>query len=860
MKHFLRLLFFTCFLQVNYVKAQWVTIPDANFVNWLTQQYPTCMNANQLDTTCLQILNEDTVIVTNLNLTSIYGIEFFDNLKYLKCNTNSLTSINRLPHTVRFLNCSSNQLNSLPNLPDSLRDLNCGANQLTSIPTLPNYLTSLDCNGNQLVSLPLLNPYLQILYCTSNQLTSIPTLPNSLTYLNCFNNDLISLPALPSNLQILYCGVNQIVSLPALPNSITSINCTQNQLSSLPTLPSGLGNLDCQQNQLTSLPSLPSSLMYLYCRQNQITVVPTLPNSLIHIDFSNNLIDSLPPLPNALTILWVSENQLTSLGNVPSTITNLACDNNLITSLPPLPIVMNEFLINNNNIQCLLNLPQVATMLNTYADISNNPLTCVPNQTWYSLGLPVCLENDPVNNPNNCYNVNITGYVYTDLNNNCTYEINDLGTNNILVQLLDSLNNVISQTFTFNGVYAFNSLQPNAYKVNINVGSFPILFSCGQSSIQNVFLDSVNQTISNINFSVGCEAGYDIDLQSVYTLGIAFPGQMHHLYTNILDNESWYQLACDSSISTGTVTIEINGPVTYVSPISGALTPQVNGNTFSYNINNFNNLNPGTFGLILLTDTTAQAGDPICVHVVINPTPLDADTLNNVYDFCYNVVNSYDPNMKEVYPVDVLPGYDDWFNYTIHFQNTGNAPAFNIRLRDTLDVNLDVNSFEILGYSHPAQVSLSGNILTVRFNNIMLPDSTSDYEGSMGYFQYRLKPIANLPNGTQIENTAYIYFDYNAPIITNTTQNNFDITVGQIEPVTNKNEFVLYPNPSNGLFNFKLDGYRDAKSIKHVEVYNLLGEQIIAQGSQKQINLSGFAKGIYYARINGEVVVKLVKD
>jgi uncharacterized repeat protein (TIGR01451 family) len=133
--------------------------------------------------------------------------------------------------------------------------------------------------------------------------------------------------------------------------------------------------------------------------------------------------------------------------------------------------------------------------------------------------------------------------------------------------------------------------------------------------------------------------------------------------------------------------------------------------------------------------------------------------------------------MKEVYPVNVLPGYDDWFTYTIHFQNTGNAPAFNIRLRDTLDANLDINSFEVRGYSHPAQISLNGNILTVRFNNIMLPDSTTDYEGSMGYFQYRLKPLPNLPNGTQIENTAYIYFDYNAPIVTNTTQNNFDMTV-----------------------------------------------------------------------------------
>jgi uncharacterized repeat protein (TIGR01451 family) len=151
--------------------------------------------------------------------------------------------------------------------------------------------------------------------------------------------------------------------------------------------------------------------------------------------------------------------------------------------------------------------------------------------------------------------------------------------------------------------------------------------------------------------------------------------------------------------------------------------------------------------LIFQTDSNAQTINSICVNVEISTTPQDADTSNNVYNFCYNVLNSYDPNMKEVYPVDVLPGYDDWFTYTIHFQNTGNAPAFNIRLRDTIDTNLDINSFEILGYSHPANVTLSGNKLTVKFNSIRLPDSATDFEGSMGYFQYRLKPLTNLPNG-----------------------------------------------------------------------------------------------------------------
>jgi uncharacterized repeat protein (TIGR01451 family) len=278
-------------------------------------------------------------------------------------------------------------------------------------------------------------------------------------------------------------------------------------------------------------------------------------------------------------------------------------------------------------------------------------------------------------------------------------------------------------------------------------------------------------------------------------------------------------------------------------------------NTFTYNVTDFNSLTPTSFGLQFLTDTTAQAGDQICVHVEINPTPMDGDTTNNVYDFCYQVVNSYDPNMKEVYPVNVLPGYDDWFTYTIHFQNTGNAPAFNIRLRDTLDANLDINSFEVLGFSHPAQISINGNILTVRFNNIMLPDSTTDYEGSMGYFQYRLKPLPNLLNGTQIENTAYIYFDYNAPIITNSTQNNFDMTVKTNNALPQVARLWLYPNPSSGIFTFN-----ESQNIKTVEVFNILGELVLRQGNAKIINLQAFPKGIYVARINCSQVCRLVKE
>jgi hypothetical protein len=67
--------------------------------------------------------------------------------------------------------------------------------------------------------------------------------------------------------------------------------------------------------------------------------------------------------------------------------------------------------------------------------------------------------------------------------------------------------------------------------------------------------------------------------------------------------------------------------------------------------------------------------------------------------------------------------------------------------------------------------------------------------------------------------------------------------------------YVLYPNPSNGIFMFK-----ENKNIKTVEVFNMMGELVLCQGNAKIINLQGSPKGIYMARINGSQVCRLVKE
>jgi uncharacterized repeat protein (TIGR01451 family) len=252
--------------------------------------------------------------------------------------------------------------------------------------------------------------------------------------------------------------------------------------------------------------------------------------------------------------------------------------------------------------------------------------------------------------------------------------------------------------------------------------------------------------------------------------------------------------------------------------------------------------------LALTTNTNATIGDTVCIDVNVIAAG-DNNLSNNQKHYCYPVTNSYDPNMKETYPENVMPGYNDWFYYTIHFQNTGNAPAHNIALTDTLSNYLDISTFERLNYSHDNTTTLLGHVLQFNFNDINLPDSTSNSSGSKGFVQYRVKPKPNLPAGTIVNNTAYIYFDYNAPIITNTSHNTY-LTITGINENKN-NEFAVFPNPTNGIVTITSKVLTPMTII----VYNIVGDMvhdIKTTQSKTQLDLSYLNSGVYFVRVSTE--------
>jgi Leucine-rich repeat (LRR) protein len=288
----------------QHLQAQYVTIPDSNFVTWMRYYgYAPCLNGNQLDTTCSNILNAHYVYLSYFHVNNLDGIQYFKNLDSLKCNADTtLSSIPQLPPNLKVFECRNNALDSLPALPSTLQRFVCDFNQLKSLPPLPAGLQYFSCINNQLSALPVLPATLNTLYCSGNKLDSLPSgLPPSLVWLSCYSNKLVALPSLPNTLQQLACSKNQISSLPVLPNSLVNLDCYSNRLTAVPLLPASLTYLSCSHNQITSLPPLPAGLTGLSCEYNQLTNLPELPDSMSVLYCDNN--PNLHCLPQLKRIL-----------------------------------------------------------------------------------------------------------------------------------------------------------------------------------------------------------------------------------------------------------------------------------------------------------------------------------------------------------------------------------------------------------------------------------------------------------------------------------------------------------------------------------------------------------------------------
>ncbi|MGB1032347.1 MAG: T9SS type A sorting domain-containing protein, partial [Flavobacteriales bacterium] len=200
----------------------------------------------------------------------------------------------------------------------------------------------------------------------------------------------------------------------------------------------------------------------------------------------------------------------------------------------------------------------------------------------------------------------------------------------------------------------------------------------------------------------------------------------------------------------------------------------------------------------------------------------------------------YDPNDKYAEPAGYEEPHfvlnDTQIEYRIRFQNTGNAPAETVVIEDQLDLNvLDMSTFNPLFASHDFTTSIDGSGKVIfTFDNIQLPDSTTDEPGSQGYVVYTISPIAGLTHGDEINNFAEIYFDLNPAIITNTYQH----TIFECSSIDTS-------VPIGGYVACEGESFTSDYTQDYIESYSWEYDENLAENSTGSIDMEILESGIY---------------
>ncbi|MGH1338525.1 MAG: DUF7619 domain-containing protein [Aureispira sp.] len=231
---------------------------------------------------------------------------------------------------------------------------------------------------------------------------------------------------------------------------------------------------------------------------------------------------------------------------------------------------------------------------------------------------------------------------------------------------------------------------------------------------------------------------------------------------------------------------------------------------------------------------------------------------------CRQNIGAYDPNDKRGFPAGIgAPNYitkSNRLDYNIRFQNTGTDTAFTIVVIDTIDPALDISTLQVGVSSHPYTMSIYGineQIVAFTFNNILLVDSNANEPLSHGFVQFTVEQKANNPLGTEINNEAAIYFDFNAPIFTNTTlhtvgENFIQAIVIGVDRVGGPNISVnVIPNPFHDRAVIEVEGL-EANNLLQLQVFNVMGQQVMTlQGNQNRFDIQRgtLDAGVYVFRV-----------
>ncbi len=466
-----------------------------------------------------------------------------------------------------------------------------------------------------------------------------------------------------------------------------------------------------------------------------------------------------------------------------------------------------------------------------------------------------------------CY-CTIEGTIYDDVDNNCVQGSGEMGIPHVQVYCSG-----IGYAYTdASGHYSFK-VPSGAYTITEKLAPYRMLSPCQLNDIP-VTVTASTGCVHTIDFANTSTPIHNMRISSS-SISLPVPGNVA-IEKLIIINEG--TVTEDSVMTSYQADGQLYSPM-FVP--SGAFS----GSPYLYTDTTISPLAPGESREFIIryntpinipAATVVNFRDTVSYNRPLSTWLDDYTPANNVRNHNTTVVASYDPNFKEVYPKGtgangIIAATDTVLEYTVHFQNTGTWYAQNIVVIDTLDSDLDWTTLHPVYESAHCQVTLqeSGSVKVAKFtfNNINLPPQIFDDLRSNGMFTYTIKTKPGLAVGTQFKNRASIYFDYNEPIVTNTTVN----TIGSNGPigvavnsVTEPNSFRVFPNPASGSFSAVINS--DKAGIAMMNISDMSGRNLIhkkvnvAKGQNSfTTDIQHFAAGIYFVSINNDGTTRTQK-
>jgi uncharacterized repeat protein (TIGR01451 family) len=205
-------------------------------------------------------------------------------------------------------------------------------------------------------------------------------------------------------------------------------------------------------------------------------------------------------------------------------------------------------------------------------------------------------------------------------------------------------------------------------------------------------------------------------------------------------------------------------------------------------------------------------------------------------------------------------------HYIIRFENTGTDTARTITIIDTVDISLQIAYIQETGSSHTfvREMQLDPNlpgkaVFVYTFDNINLPPSTGnpEYTLSRGFFGFRIGLKPGNPSGTIIRNRAGVYFDYDAPILTNTVSCMLQEAMQTAQTATGG--FHLYPNPANDKIHIAVP---DNGLHWEAQVFETGGRKqnlsITQQGTVLHVDAGTLSAGTYFITLRQGATHKII--